>query len=219
MRIGLGTSLLILLLFIVSPFDLPVAKAITDQNNSLGRYIQDYGTLPQGVLIVASVVILSIARFRRAFPLIARASSALIAHSLLHPLLFCTTLKFIWRRTRPAEVLERGIEFAPFYLPNPTGHGVSFPSGHVAASLVLLPVVFLLIQTGKTKAAIATIIVTVFWVIAVSFGRMLYGAHFLTDIIFSVGTAILFVSLSIKIGDWYLTKYESKKCGASLTSE
>lgn len=208
--VGLGAVALLVLLVVASPFDLPMARAITDQGNSLGRFIQDFGTVPQAVMIVAAILILVMSRLRRGYPLLARASSALIMQSLLHALAFCIPLKFLWGRTRPADLISRGIEFMPFYIPNPGGHGLSFPSGHVAAALVLMPVVFILFKAGRTKAAIATAIITVLWAGPVVFGRMVFGAHFLTDILFSIGTAILFAPLSIKVGDWYLTKFEKK---------
>lgn len=209
----LGAIALLLALIVASFFDLSIATKITDQENRLGRIVQDYGTLPQGALIVCAVLILTIPGLRLGYPLLARCSSALIAQALLHPLSFCTPLKFLWGRTRPADLLAGGLEFTPFYVLNPGGHGLSFPSGHVAAAMALAPVVYLLFRAGKNRLAIVASLVTVLWAGTVAYGRMLYGAHFLTDVLFSIGTAILFVPLSIKVGDWYLTKYEHKSAG------
>ena len=211
LRYGFGFVALLAVLFVVSPFDLSLAQGIIDQKSMFGKFVQDFGTIPQGLLIVAAILVLVINRLRIGYPLLARASSVLLAQAILHSLIFCTCLKYLWGRTRPADLLAGGVEFAPFYIPNPGAHGMSFPSGHVAAALILLPVLYILISAGKKKAAIAVAFVTVFWVLPVAYGRMLYGAHFLTDVIFSIGTAFFCVPLSVKVGDWYLSKFENRE--------
>ena len=211
--LGYTTGLVIfaLAMLIAWGFEGFIVQSVAYGDGAFGRIVQDYGTLPQGVLIVLAVVALSVPGLRLGYPLLARSSSALIAQAILHPLLFSTTLKFLWRRTRPVNVLAGKGDYTPFFVPNFDGNDVSFPSGHVAAALVLLPVIYLLIGQRRFAAAAIAIAVTVGWAGAVSVGRIVYGAHYLTDVVFSIGTALFFVPLSVRVGDWYLTKYDKKK--------
>ena len=202
-----GIIIFLAALIAASFFDLPIAMSITNQGNPFGKIVQDYGTLPQGALIVAAVLVLSVPRLRKGYPLLARGMSAMIMQAVLHPLLFCTSLKFLWGRVRPADMIVKGLEFTPFYIPNPGGGGLSFPSGHVAATLVLLPVLWLFFKAKRHRAAVPVLLFMTAWAGSVAYGRMLYGAHFLTDVLFSAGTAFFFVPLSIKAGDWYLARY------------
>jgi len=44
--------------------------------------------------------------------------------------------------------------------------------------------------------------------LAVGYGRLRLGAHYLSDVLFSAGTAVLMAPISIALGDRYLALFD-----------
>lgn len=101
-------------------------------------------------------------------------------------------LKLLWGRVRFRD-LEAGYEaFSPWYAPQgPTGHS-SFPSGHTLWGWLVLPAAMLVPRAWPWRRW-AVVALAVGWGLAVAAGRVLLGAHYASDVLFS--TAIVFAAL------------------------
>ena len=62
--------------------------------------------------------------------------------------------------------------------------------------MILAPCVVLL---GIQRQALGLALVTLGWAGAVAFGRVSYGAHFPTDVLFSIGIGVALAPLSLTI--------------------
>jgi membrane-associated phospholipid phosphatase len=81
-------------------------------------------------------------------------------------------------------------DYSPWYLPQGiTGHK-SFPSGHAAMGWMLLPII-LLIDTKNRKIRILMSVLIVSWGILVALGRVVIGAHYASDVLFSSAFGVL----------------------------
>jgi membrane-associated phospholipid phosphatase len=174
-------------LAVAAPWDLEVSLALVDREATLGRLVALAGEWPAWAATAFCVVILILGRkpessFRPWRPL----AWAVILLAIISPLIITQAFKFLWGRVRFRDL---GVDFAgytPFYIPAGPGAGLSFPSGHVAMSLVLTPLVFFL--TRLRWLALSGVLL---YGLVVAFGRIQAGAHYLTDCIFSIGMSFL----------------------------
>ena len=121
--------------------------------------------------------------------------TALLA--VITPLFMVQTLKWLWGRTRFRDLSSDFSDFTLWFLPQgPTVHR-SFPSGHAAMGWMLLPLV-LLANSPKQLLIISKLVI--FWGILVSAGRVVSGAHYLSDVYLSMLMSIwTFVILKIRL--------------------
>ena len=103
-----------------------------------------------------------------------------------------TLLKDNLGRARPREVIEYGgsQQFTQVWQPGTAGKNSSFPSGHAAIAFALMAPWFVLRDSRKKTALF-------FLLLGFSFGsligltRILQGAHFLSDVVWSAGLLYL----------------------------
>lgn len=115
-------------------------------------------------------------------------------------------IKIPWGRPRyRSVVVTQGLEYQPWYV---IGKGArnafegildhdefkSFPSGHTAGATCLLTLIALknVVPVLKDQERLLTVIAFA-WILLTAFARILYGAHFLTDVTF--GFTITFTIL------------------------
>ena len=67
--------------------------------------------------------------------------------------------------------------------------------------LALLPAALLAFRSRRWTWSALLAGITLLWALPVGWLRIVAGAHFLTDVLFGAGTALLFVPLSIRLGD------------------
>jgi membrane-associated phospholipid phosphatase len=212
--IGCGLAGLTAIL-IAAPFDLDVARAVARFDDPFAVLVQDHGTHPALVVYLAAILWLAVPSLRRRARLVSRCASAVLVQALVHTMLAVNVLKLLWGRERFASVAAGHASYSPIWAIDPLGGGVSFPSGHVATALVLLPAAFILAQSGRRGAAIAVALGSAAFASAIGYGRLRLGAHYLTDVLFSAGTAALMAPISVAIGDRYLTLFERAKDSTS----
>ncbi|KRL00157.1 phosphatase PAP2 family protein [Liquorilactobacillus capillatus] len=98
-------------------------------------------------------------------------------------------LKAFWGRVRPYELSTSQHNFTSWLQPNGfTGHR-SFPSGHTMAATLM--VVFSWFTVGKRHTRV--LIVGVFYGAIMGIARIIIGAHFLSDVVFSYFLTLLVV--------------------------
>ena len=103
--------------------------------------------------------------------------------------------KSLWGRVRFRDLATGFSNFTPWYLPQGMTGGHSFPSGHTMFALMVLPLILLVLNKEKWKKVIL-ITVVVAWGILVPISRVVIGAHYASDVLFSGGfTTMLFLVL------------------------
>jgi len=98
-------------------------------------------------------------------------------------------LKFLWGRIRYEDIVNGLGNFTAWYIPQGITGGSSFPSGHVFLAWVLIPL-FLIINKNKISKNIA-LLLTILFGLFISYERVIIGAHYTSDVLFSTGIVIL----------------------------
>ena len=181
-------------LFLISPWDLVLSRNLTDGGNGFGRLINDWGQVPGWIGVALALFCLVTRNQMLPKPL----AKCIVLQGLVQGLLVTHTLKQLRGRVRPSNISPDPIEYSPFYLPAGPLHGESFPSGHVAAAMMLAPIPFDFWRIGKPRtAALSLAVLLVYW-ISVAYGRIVFGVHFPTDCLFSIGFGLLLAALTTR---------------------
>jgi membrane-associated phospholipid phosphatase len=125
-------------------------------------------------------------------------------------ILFVEITKFLCGRVRFRDLNSNYSNYTPWFLPpGPDSNNNSFPSGHAALGWIFLPLL-ILIKDYKWKDPIR-ILISMFvigWGLFVAISRVLIGAHYASDVLFSSGAAAI---ITIFLYKWfYLNKKEKK---------
>jgi len=120
--------------------------------------------------------------------------------AIIHPLLFVQIVKILCGRIRFRD-LEIGLSnFTPWFLPPGLGSdGRSFPSGHTAMGWMLLPLL-IAVKDRKFKDPyrIVVTVLIIGWGLFVGLSRIVVGAHYASDVLFSTGMAAIVTILLYK---------------------
>jgi membrane-associated PAP2 superfamily phosphatase len=155
--------------------------------------LYDYGPWPAnivgGVGVIGFIVSLfrtKLRRDRRSFLLLA---SVLVIGS---GLIVNEALKDHWGRPRPRDCVEFGGDraFLPIGVPGPSGGGNSFPSGHAASGFYFLTL-YILWRGRRPRAAALGLVAGLVAGSILSMQRIVVGAHFLSDCVWSAGIIYL----------------------------
>lgn len=208
-RFFLAAGLLALALaFALSPYDLEVSAALYEPGTAFGQAVAHYGAWHAFLLYPLAILLLAWPAKRRGYPLLAQGAAVLLTQALLHTELLTTLVKWLWGRPRYGQVLAGQAPFAtPFSWQTGSGF-VSFPSGHVATALVALPLALLLWRAGRRGAAGVVFCGTLLYGILTAYGRIMNGAHYLSDVTASLGLALLCSPLSLYLGTRYLRLFK-----------
>lgn len=199
-------------LVIFSYYDLEAAiYALPHKKSQFGNFIQYWGRKPLTVLIIAAGYLLADKKMRNKKKTLSRIASALCVHVVLHSALIVNLLKLFVGRPRPITLDSSGDGFVAFFDCSPGLGDFSFPSGHTAIAMSLAPLIYLFYILKDRKNLILSSSVTVFWAGMVAYGRVIGCAHYLTDTVFSVGSAMIFAPLSLGIGDIFLAWLNNEK--------
>ena len=195
----MGILLVISLIFAVSDLDRKILTYVYSQND--GWYLSGlrpvvwlykYGTIPGLLLSLGSLIgyCLCIARNRdkewtRIFLVI------LLTSIVGGGLIVNAALKNYWGRPRPNQTEDFGgrWQYHPVYEPGIPGKGKSFPCGHCTMGYLFITFLYLRRKT-PVIAGIGGVFGFVYGT-AIGIGRVLQGAHFPTDVIWSFGIMLL----------------------------
>jgi membrane-associated PAP2 superfamily phosphatase len=136
------------------------------------------------LLVLAVLAKILVPMLARAIP--TRALLYVLATLAAGPgLLINVFFKELWSRPRPIETTIFGGDwrFQPAWVLGgdcPTNN-CSFPSGEAASAAWLVGLVFVVPERFRR----ATLVVTVGWTAAISFNRVIFGSHFLSDVAIS----------------------------------
>jgi len=119
--------------------------------------------------------------------------------AILNPLLFVQVIKLFWGRVRFRDLSPSYVEFTPWFIPNGFTGNYSFPSGHAAMGWMFLPL--LVIVKGKkwsNPVKVITYILVFGWGIFVALSRVIVGAHYTSDVLFSTFFAMMITMIFYK---------------------
>ncbi len=108
--------------------------------------------------------------------------------AILGPLLFVQVTKLLFGRVRFRDLNLDFSNFTPWYLPQGITGNESFPSGHAAMGFIFLPLL-ILVKDSQLKAIpkILAASLIVGWGLFVGLSRIVVGAHYASDVLFSIG--------------------------------
>lgn len=157
------------------------------------KALYDYGVVPAWILALSALgVFIASFRMDRARPH-RRAALFLVLAMIVGPgLVVNNVFKQNWGRPRPLDVTQLGGD-RPYVAPlvkRPSGNGNSFTSGHAATGFYLLTPFFLLRRRHRWRAMSWLLLGLVFGSL-VGLARMIQGAHFASDVLWSLGIVYL----------------------------
>ncbi len=110
------------------------------------------------------------------------------AIAILNVVLFVHVFKPLWGRVRFRDLDTNFTDFTPWYLPQGLTGNHSFPSGHTALGWMLLPIL-VLARDLKRPVRVCVAAALIAWGLFVATGRVVAGAHYASDVLFSTGVA------------------------------
>ncbi|MHA1500228.1 MAG: phosphatase PAP2 family protein [Candidatus Heimdallarchaeota archaeon] len=178
---------------------------------SLGGLITGIVLAEKKVIIITAVLIVALAIFipvtyKYNYKEFRQFSLLVVLLAIMNPLIFVQITKLVCGRVRFRDLV--GTDFAdytPWYLPpGPSLHNASFPSGHTAMGWMLLPLI-ILVRDRRKRDPIKRLVIfgSIAWGFFVAVSRVIIGAHFASDVLFS--TAIGIICL-IFLYDWIYLK-------------
>ena len=161
------------------------ARALPDAHADYSFWwlVNYYGEVPTWLTVVLAAFVglgsFLVPRWRRTLAGYRPHLLFLLGTAALGPGLLNHTLKALFNRPRPGDVLG----FLKVLVIGPADHDNSFPSGHTAAAFVLFALVFLIPRAKPILRALAGAVFFL-WGAAVGVARVVYGAHYPSDVLF-----------------------------------
>ncbi|MFW9952773.1 MAG: phosphatase PAP2 family protein [Candidatus Thorarchaeota archaeon] len=153
--------------------------------------IGDESYTKTGWSLIISLTIFIIVTWNKDLKNYRKISGIIVLLAIINPLLFVQITKILCGRIRFRDLAPGYTNFTPWFLPpGISAGGSSFPSGHAAMGWMFLP---LLIAIKGRKSAdpfrILVILLVIGWGIFVALSRVVVGAHYASDVLFSTGAA------------------------------
>ncbi|MHA2006659.1 MAG: phosphatase PAP2 family protein [Promethearchaeota archaeon] len=163
-----------------------------------------------GFALIIPVVIFVIITWKKDWSSYRTLSGVISLLTIIHPLLFVQLIKLFWGRVRFEDLSPGFIEFTPWFIPQGINGHQSFPSGHTAMSFMLMPLLIplrtmYLKNRNKQILAMFLIFIVIGWALFVAASRVVVGAHYASDVLFSGGAAC---TITILLYNWFYVKRE-----------
>ncbi len=145
-------------------------------------------------IIALSILIFALVKFHVDWKRYRRFAGIIVLLTIFNPLIFVQITKLLCGRVRYRDLAKIGFEYYhPWYLPpGPTMKHASFPSGHIAMGWMLLPLIIYIREKKLAKSLeIYLVISIIYWGLLVATSRVIVGAHFASDVLFSTGMAFI----------------------------
>jgi len=177
----------------------------------LGGLIVGIVLLEKKVIIITADLLLALAIFipstyKYNYKEFRQFSLLVLFLAIMNPLIFVQITKLLTGRVRFRDLI--GTDFSlyrPWYSPlGPSVHNASFPSGHTAMGWMLLPLM-VLVKDRHRRDPIRRLVTfgSIAWGFFIAMSRVVIGAHFASDVLFSTATGIIFLLI---LYDWIYLK-------------
>ena len=154
----------------------------------LWRWLHAYGTIPGILMTLAALLVWLAGFYMRALARWRRPCLVVVLTTFLAAgLLVNAVLKQYWGRPRPSQTIEFGgkWEYSPIFPPGTPGKGASFPCGHCTMGFVFLAMAAF--RRQSKALAYGGVAAGVVLGVLLSAARVVQGAHFVGDTIWSLG--------------------------------
>ena len=136
------------------------------------------------------VMIFSIVTFNKDWSEYKTLAWVVIILAIINVLVFVQGIKIVWGRVRFRNLLSDYSNFSPWFVPQGITGNKSFPSGHAAMGFMLLPLLILLKDRDiRDPKRIVMTVAIIGWGLFVACSRILIGAHYASDVLFSSAMA------------------------------
>jgi membrane-associated phospholipid phosphatase len=156
----------------------------------IGLLIKEKNLIADGSITSVLLVLFLLITNKRDFRNYRKLSQVILLLLLINPILFVQTFKIFWGRVRFYNLASDFSNFTSWFIPRGITGGKSFPSGHAAMGAMFFPLLIKL-KTLEWKRSIKVIgtFIIVAWALFVGISRVLIGAHYASDVLFSIGVA------------------------------
>ncbi len=112
--------------------------------------------------------------------------------AIINPLVLVELIKLLWGRVRFRDLASGFVDYTPWFLPQGITGNKSFPSGHTAMGWMFLPLLITVKDRRNTNTVkILAYILILGWGLFVGLSRIIVGAHYASDVLFSTGFAAI----------------------------
>lgn len=146
------------------------------------------------------VVVFSIVTFSKDWRNYRIVALIIVVLAIINVLVFVQGIKILWGRVRFRDLLSDYSNFSPWFVPQGITGNKSFPSGHAAMGFMLLPLLILLKDRDiRDPKRIVMTVAIIGWGVFVGSSRILIGAHYASDVLFSSAMASVITILLYKL--------------------
>jgi membrane-associated phospholipid phosphatase len=171
-------------------YDLQISHALVDDTAQWASFLHVYGEIPGYALAAISFITLIISASTRnkssAWNRLFIFSAVSFLFFIIYPIAAVHVIKFLVKRVRYRNLASDFSNYTPWFLspisPSFNNAYASFPSGHAAAAFSLLPIT-ILFKNKAGKYLSGSLVIA--WGAAVSLSRIVVGAHYASDVLFS----------------------------------
>ncbi len=119
--------------------------------------------------------------------------------AIINPLVLVQIMKLLWGRVRFRDLAPGFVDFSPWFLPQGITGDQSFPSGHTAMGWMFLPLLIAVKDRKNTDVIKILFYILIFgWGLFVGLSRIVIGAHYASDVLFSTMMAAVITILLYK---------------------
>jgi membrane-associated phospholipid phosphatase len=162
-------------------------------------FASDETDILTGLGLIVPIIIYVIITWNKDWSAYRKVSGIISLLAIIHPLLFVQLVKIFWGRIRFRDLAPAYIDFTPWFIPQGITGNQSFPSGHTSMGWMFLPLLIPL-RKWQWKSPIRLIgtILIIGWGIFVGLSRIVVGAHYASDVLFSTFIPIIITILLFK---------------------
>jgi membrane-associated PAP2 superfamily phosphatase len=145
-------------------------------------FIRDANRMLPYIVLIPMLILLTVTPFRCSTRLLSKRARFVVISYVLGPTIVVHTFKTFFARARPRSLTEFGgtMDFTPAWqFASMCERNCSFPSGEAASAAAFLAVVVFVPKAYRDYAAAVIIPLS----IMVSLNRVIFGAHFLSDVV------------------------------------
>ncbi|MFX0017748.1 MAG: phosphatase PAP2 family protein [Promethearchaeota archaeon] len=162
----------------------------------LGIFDYDNTDISLGISLIILPLIYLITTWNTDWRKYRKIASIISILAIINPLLLVQLIKLFWGRVRFRDLAIDYINFTPWFIPRGITGNFSFPSGHAAMGWMFLPLL-IIVKNKEIKFPLKLILLLgiIGWGMFVALSRVIVGAHYASDVLFSSAFAAVLTNL------------------------